>query len=116
MKVVASMNRGDWLLLIPGDDFEAAQEADVPIVRVLWRSRKWLMRPASLNAQFKQGNWRRAELPDTELQALLGDLERVDGPGVHEPWEITAWQPPHDEAPRRTVRHSQGKRSGEISS
>lgn len=88
MKVVAMMDQGNMLLLIPGDDYAEAQKADIPVARVLCRKRRWLMRPVSLHGLMKQGSWKAAELPDQELQMLLADLERVDGPGIDEPWVI----------------------------
>lgn len=92
MKVVGKSG-DDWLLIIPGNDLEAALAEELPIARVLRRRQKWLSRPASLYSLLKQGDWEKAELPDAELRALLSDLKRVDGPGVDEPWVLTRWEP-----------------------
>lgn len=92
MKVVAKSG-DDHLLIIPGDDMEAAMRESLPIARVLWTRRRWLSRPWSLNSLLKQGDWVKAELPEAELRELLANVKRVDGPGVDEPWVLTRWEP-----------------------
>lgn len=108
MKVVGEAEEGDWLFIIAEDSLDAELMKPTPMVRVLRRSEKWLMRPMTLHSLVKQGNFEPAELPAEELRVLLSDLRRVDGPGVDEPWVPTGWAP--SEAERRRYPHLFEKR------
>jgi hypothetical protein len=44
------------------------------------------MHPLPLFRLIESREWEETEMPDAELQGLLSTLERVDGPGIDEPW------------------------------